>query len=274
MHFALVGGMRDRTPVRGDDLDAVDTIAAFDGASGSAHHVAVHEPLPVLGEDASPERCEAVRSTVEAASDLLDAVLGDGGVGSDTQRVLLSHEQGQLVGDISEVQVVGGSRQQHDFGVVVLDESLDLLVVLALAVAEIVRLVDDDSAVTAPQLRQPLGRHRQLDHLMAEVVGVAVSLPHGFEVLGAHDEHAAAVSVLAQPGDSHSDKGLAQSDHVSDHHPAEPVERSGRELRGNGLMLQQRRPQIGRQAIGDEPVAGLLREVVGHLQIHQIRLRR
>ena len=117
-----------------------------------AHHEAVHEPLPVLGEVASPERGEAVRAAVEAAGDLLDAILGNSGVGSDAQRVFLGHEQGQLVGDIGEVDVVGGGRQQHHFGVVVFDESLDLLVVLALAVAEVVRLVDNDGAVTASQL--------------------------------------------------------------------------------------------------------------------------
>ena len=152
MHFALVGGMRGRAAVGQGDLDAVDAVAALDGASGAAHHVAVHEPLPVFGEVASPERCEAVGAAVEAAGDLLDAVLGDGGVGRDTKGVLLSHEQGQLVGDVGEVEVVGRGRQQHDLGVVVLDEALDLLVVLALAVAQVVRLVDHDSAVAAPQL--------------------------------------------------------------------------------------------------------------------------
>ena len=84
-----------------------------------------------------------------AADELGLAELAKQPLGANAEVLVLRHEQAQLVRKVEVGLVVGRRRQQDALAFVLLDVLLDRPVALALAVAQVVALVDQHDAIAA-----------------------------------------------------------------------------------------------------------------------------
>ena len=119
-------------------------VVVLDEAAGSADHVEPHQLAPVVGVLALLEGGEGADRTLVAADELGLAELAQQLLRADAEVLIFRDEQPQLVGQVEVGLVVGGRRKQDALALVCLDVLLDGAVALALAVAEVVALVDED----------------------------------------------------------------------------------------------------------------------------------
>ena len=89
------------------------------------------------------------------------------------------------------------------------------VVALALAVPQVVALVDEHEAVAA-QLGQLGDNLAQRENAPAQPVPLAVILPHRCQVLGADNQRLQIVVVLEDAGDCGGHQGLSEPHHIAD----------------------------------------------------------
>ena len=134
-------------------------VVLLDEAARAAHHVQAHQLAPVVGVLALLERGQRANGALMAADELGLAELAEQPLRPNADVLVLGDEQAELVRKVEVGLVVRRRREQDALALVLLDVLLDGPVALALAVAQVVALVDQDKAI-APQLRQLRGRTR------------------------------------------------------------------------------------------------------------------
>ena len=138
-----------------------------------------------------------------------------------------------------------------------MDVVADRAEALALAVAEVVTLVDYHEPVAA-QRRQFSDRPADRQHPRTQSVVGGVVLPHPHEVARAQDERLDALVVLEDARDGGGHQRLAEADDVADEHAAALVEVARGDLHGRLLVGQQAIAEHGGNAEFVEPRSRLV----------------
>ena len=249
-------------------------VVLLDEAAGASHQELREQGLPV-GHVLGPLESGEARERRPCAVVLVPAgtlgVCRDRPLRPQAQVVMWVEEQRQLRGEVAEAFVVRRRGEQQHPRVVVTDVRPQRLVVPAALVAQVVRLIDDDEAV-APGVGEFAVHHRQRHHPAPHLVAVQVVLPHTHEVLGARHEGLEAVLLLQEPRHGGAHECLAEADHVADHRSALAHDDPGRDLHRGRLERQQFGLHRGGQPELHQPLAGLLRQVVRHLEVDEVRV--
>ena len=170
-------------------------IMVADETARPAHEVQAHEFLPVFRVRGLLERGQRAYRGLMPADELGLAEVAQQPFRADAQIFVLGHEQAQLAGQVRVRLVVRRGGQQDALAVVRPHVFLNGPIPLALAVAQIVALVDHDQAVAAQ--RGQLVRHaRHRQDAGAQPIPVAVLLPHRHEVPRTQDQRLQIVVVL------------------------------------------------------------------------------
>ena len=189
----------------------------------------------------------------------------DHGLGADADVLVVLDEQAKLRGKVDKRFIVGGGGQQNAAAVIGSDIILDGLVAFALAVPEVVALVDQDRAIPL-QLLQLGFDARKRDDFGVEFVGLNIVVPHVEQVLGAYDQ-AAPIDFLNDFEKRGCHDRLSETDDIADHHAATLVEVVRGHLHCARLEVEQLVPENAGDAKLRLTVPRLLREVIGDLQI-------
>ena len=244
-------------------------VVLLDEAARPPHQIQSHQFPPVIRVRALLERRQRARRALPAAQ-LQLAVLPNEPLRPYPQVFLLRHKETQLIGEVEVRLVVGCCGKQDHPALVACQVVLYHPVALALAIPEIMALVDDHQAEPLDVFRQLLNNPRHRQHPRPHPILIPIVFPHADQVLRADDQRLDAVVILEDAGQGARHQCLAQPDHVADQHAIPLVQVMRGDLHRRLLELKQPIPKILGNLKLRETGARFLGQVVRHLEIDVI----
>ena len=215
-------------------------VVGNDEAAGSTNHVETNQLAPVVkliallnGENrVDPALMFALKLGFGQSEFAHEAFRPNSDIG------FFVDEQAQLARQVGFSLVVRRSRQQDDLRIHLFDVFRNRLVAPPFAVTQVMALVDEHQSVCL-EVRQPFRGLRNGQHSAAQSILRAIALPHRLQILRADDERFVAEIVFEHAGEGRGHHGLAESDHVTNHHAPTAVQVPCRDLDGTFLELEQ-----------------------------------
>ena len=245
-------------------------VVLLDETACAANEVQAHKVTPVVRVFALLKGGERSHRALMTANEFRLAQFAQEFFRADSDVLLFVDEQAKLIREIEVGLVVGRSRQQNDATVVRRDILGDGAIAAALAIPQVVALVDQNQAESAEAGKFPLNLGDRED-LCPQPIFLAVILPHADQVLRADDKRLDPVIVLKDARQRGCHERLAQPDHVADDHAAAFVQMVRRDFNGRLLKLEEFVAEIAGDAKLRQAGASLLGEVVGHLDVDVVR---
>lgn len=247
-------------------------VVVADEAAGAPHEVEPHQVAPVVRIVALLEGGEGAHGALVPLLELHLAQQAEHALRADAEVLVLRHEEPQLRREV-EVRLVVRRRGEEDaLALVRRDVLLNRLVPFALAVPQVLALVDqhDREAAQFRQVRRD--RCERLDARGGDVA-IDVILPHRDEVLRADDERALVLVLVEHPRERRRHQRLAEADDVADQHAVPFLDVVRGDLHGGFLVLEEHPVEVGWDAELREARPRLPRQVVRHFQVDVVRRR-
>ena len=205
-----------------------------------------------------------------AADELGFADLVEQAFGADAEVFVIGHEETDLAGEILVGLVVGRGREEDALAIVLADVFVDGAIGAALAVTQVVALVDDQQWKAA-HIGQFFDCAGNREDLSSQTVLYAVVFPHWDKVFGTDDQCLQALVVLKDAGEGGGHECFAETDDIADEDAAALVEVMGGDLDGGRLEFEEGIAEIGGDAKFGEAGARLLGKMVGDLDVDVVR---
>ena len=158
---------------------------------------------------------------------------------TDTQVVVFADEEFQLTAQIREVLIVRSSRQEKHLTVLAFYQCLDVLIALALLIAQVMTFIhDDEPVVTGIVNVYRLGYRHDVG---LQVITLTILVPHVLQISRADDKRRTGIRHFIYLGNSTGCNGLSQSHHITNHGTTSflAIQMTGRNLDRRLLEVEQ-----------------------------------
>ena len=185
---------------------------------------------------------------------------------ANTKILVILDKQAQLVAEVAEIFVIGGSSEQKHIAILVIDKCFDIAITRAIsAVSQVMTFVNNYQSEIAGIVDVDGLSHRH--DFNFQIIFRRIFLPHFLQVGRANNKRAACKSRFIEFCNGTSGDGLTQTYHVTNHRTASFLiaKMSSCDFDGSLLEIEKFFSKFRRQSKFFNARASLLAKVIGGL---------